>query len=481
MNIKSPTNIFYTLFFSTLGGIICSFLITNNTTLLIAGVLVALVTTIGYSFFYQVQKGLFFMLLLLGYLFGVSRVYFTTQTFETHIPQGVRIGTIITNPIDKSYGQSFVLRTQKKEYVLVRTTGKTTFSYGDRVQTDITCTPPKSFETDLGTVFNYPNYLKKDHVYSVCKPKSIFVITQTQSLQKYLYTLSNTIGTYIQDTFSKPHSDFIGGVLVGDKTTIDNAIRNDFIKTGTIHIIALSGYNIAIIALFFERVFRLFLKRKQALIVSGISIMLFVSMTGFSSSAIRAGMMALIVIYAGLSYQKYNPLRALLVASYLMIVYNPYYLLYDSSFHLSFLATYGIIVCTPFFEKRMKRIPRFLTVMISTTLGAYVLTFPYVLYFFQGISYSSIFINIVIAPLIPIFMFLGFLSLLVSSLFSFGGFFVGLTEGVSNLILSLIHFFASFSVGYKTLSIHVFWFIFLYMLIFIGIYYFQKVDLEKEI
>ena len=481
MNIKSPTNIFYTFFFSTLAGIVLSFLIPDTQTLFVVGIIFIIAATLVYSFLYHVQRGIFFIVVVLGCAVGFSRVYFVAHSFSTDIVQGVRTGTIITNPIQKQYGQSFVLKTDKKEHVLVRTSGKTEFTYGDRVQADLVCTPPKPFETDLGTVFNYPNYLKKDHIYSVCKPKNIFTVREINSLQKKLYILSNTIGAYIQDTFSKPHSDFIGGVLVGDKTTLDAQIRNDFIKTGTIHIVALSGYNIAIIALFFERVFRLFLKRKQTLLVCGISIVLFVAMTGFSSSAVRAGLMALIVIYAGLSYQKYDPLRALLVASYLMVLYNPHYLLYDSSFHLSFLATYGIIVCTPILERRMKPVPRFLAIMISTTLGAYILTFPYVLYFFQGISYVSIFINIVIAPLIPLFMFAGFLSLAVSALFSFGGFFVAITEGISEMILSLIHFFASFSLSYETVQIHLVWCLFLYILVFAGIYYLKKVDLEKEI
>lgn len=481
MNIKSPTNVFYSIFFATFVGIFFSVVIENIFILVVVAFLSIFITVFILSSLFHIQRIFFFLLLCLGVCVGILRMEYVTKNHVQNIPQGVRRGTIITNPIEKTYGQFFVLKTDKKETVLVRTYSKTPFLYGDRIQANLECESPKDFETELGTLFNYKNYLKKDYIYSVCTTKTLFVVKHQPSIQQKLYIFSDMLGHFIQNTFSKPHSDFIGGVLVGDKTTIDMSIRNDFIKTGTIHIIALSGYNIAIVALFFDRFLRVFLKRKQTLIFSALGVIAFVAMTGFSSSALRAGLMALIVIYAGLSYQKYNPLRALLVASWCMIIYNPHYLIYDSSFHLSFLATFGIIIYTPIFEKKMKRLPKFLTTIIATTLAAYILTFPYVLYFFQGVSYVSILANIIIAPLIPILMFAGFFSLLIESVFSFGGVFTMITEKISDTILSIIHFFASFSFSYQTIQIHYLWCILLYIIIVLPLWYMKKVDLEKEI
>ena len=115
-------------------------------------------------------------------------------------------------------------------------------------------------------------------------------------------------------------------------------------------------------------------------------IVLFVVMTGLQSSAIRAGIMALIGLFARGKGRTYDAFRALVLAGFLMILYDPKYLVYDVSFQLSFLATLGILFATPVLEQKFARVPKkFLYVIplreaMSVTLGAQLGVLPFILY-----------------------------------------------------------------------------------------------------
>lgn len=398
------------------------------------------------------------------------------RNYSTTLPGHQITGRIINNPADKSYGQAFTLMTEREQKLLIRSSSEDRFVYNDMVKMEVDCERPKNFETDLGSTFDYVTYLKKDHIYYICETSTIRLLYHDKSILEKLYQFSNFLGSQIEYVFKSPHNAFVGGVLVGDKTNIPNDIRNDFIKTGTIHILALSGYNIAIVALFFQYIFIRLFRKRAALVLSGLSVLVFVAMTGFMASAIRAGLMAIIVIYAQLTYQKYSPLRALLVVSYLMILYDPFYLLYDSSFHLSFLATFGVVAMSPTIHAYLDKIPtQFLRATVSTTLGAYIMTFPYLMHFFSGLSLVGIIANIIILPFIPLFMFTSAVAL-GTSFISFPLAFVPsvVTEYLSQGILSIIHLFARVPLGYIPISISGLWCIVLYVLIFWVFYKLQK-------
>jgi competence protein ComEC len=407
-----------------------------------------------------------------------------SNNYKKDVPIGIRRGTIVTNPAQTSYGQSFLFKTTQNEKVLVRYSGNDFLEYGNILTIHLKCSRPKNFETDLGSTFDYARYLKKDHVYSICSASTSIYNGSEYVLQQYMYRFAHILGRQIDILFGTPHSDFIGGILVGDKNSIPNDIRNDFIKTGTIHILALSGYNIAIVALFFQRFFSFFLNKRGALFFAGLSVVLFVAMTGFSASAIRAGIMAVVVIISQWSYQKYNPLRALFFASLLMILYDPFYLVYDTSFHLSFLATFGIIMYTPVFEKLFKKVTsKPLRTAITTTISAYIVTFPYLLFFFKGVSIIGILVNIIVVPIIPLVMLTSSGALLMSTVsVSFAGLASYLSEFTSGVILKTVSVFASIPYGYINASIPVWVCFLLYATIFYWMYDIgKKVDLQKEV
>jgi competence protein ComEC len=138
----------------------------------------------------------------------------------------------------------------------------------------------------------------------------------------------------------------LAGILIGAKENLSEKMLEDFRKTGVIHIVVLSGFNLSILAEFIIILLSVF-GRKISAIFGSISIILFAIMTGASATIVRASLMALLIILAKSFGRQTEALKLLFVAGFLMLVNNPMLLLYDPSFQLSFLATLGLIILAP--------------------------------------------------------------------------------------------------------------------------------------
>ncbi len=209
----------------------------------------------------------------------------------------------------------------------------------------------------------------------------------------------------------EPESLLMGGLVLGEKSSFSESLRQSFIDTGTIHIVALSGYNITIVAEWIMKLFSSF--PKNIGLGAGIfSVLLFVLMTGGSSTTIRAGIMASLALFARLIGRNYDVTRALILAGVVMILVNPFVLVFDVSFQLSFIATIAVIFFTPKVEKYFLWItPRFgLRDIISVTCAAYIFVMPFILYKMGNLSLVALPANILILPFIPLTMILGFLT-----------------------------------------------------------------------
>ncbi len=112
------------------------------------------------------------------------------------------------------------------------------------------------------------------------------------------------------------------------------------------------------------------------------AIILFIVMTGASSTAIRAGIMAILALVARATGRNYDVGRALILAAVSMIAINPFLLCYDVSFELSFLVTIAVIFLAPRIEKYFLWVPDHFQMrdIASVTVAAYIFVFPFILY-----------------------------------------------------------------------------------------------------
>jgi len=177
--------------------------------------------------------------------------------------------------------------------------------------------------------------------------------------------------------------------------------------------VALSGYNISVIALAIMFVLGYFtVSRDISFWISLLTIVMFVLMTGASPSVMRAAVMGILVLIARREGRMYTAKNALVFAGAIMVFLNPKILRFDAGFQLSFLATLGLILIYPKLEEKLKNTPELFGIKkaFMATLSAQIFVLPLIFYQFGTISWISSIVNILILPAVPIAMFLGFLG-----------------------------------------------------------------------
>jgi competence protein ComEC len=179
------------------------------------------------------------------------------------------------------------------------------------------------------------------------------------------------------------------------------------------HIVAVSGYNITIIAeyLMWLLIFG-GLWRKQAFYVAVVAIGLFVLMIGLPASAVRAGIMGTLLLWAMKNGRLANAQNAIIFAASVMLIFNPLLLRYDVGFQLSFLATLGIVYVYPILEDYLMQKNKFSGIweILLLTLAAQAFVLPIILINFERLSLISPLANLLVLPIIPLTMLLGFFA-----------------------------------------------------------------------
>ncbi len=214
--------------------------------------------------------------------------------------------------------------------------------------------------------------------------------------------------------FPKDESGLLVGILYGDKQ-LPPDLKAVFRKIGTSHIMAVSGSNVTIvIGCLLGPLLWVGLGRRTAYIVASIGIFLFVLLALPSASVTRAAFMGWLMLSAPMVGRLVDFNRLLLIAAVAYAWWQPWALLYDPSYALSFLAmiglgTFGRLIG----DKLEKRLPSPLfREIIASNIGATLLTTPYGLWGFQQVSLIGIFANLAILPWIPWTMAFGAVALL---------------------------------------------------------------------
>ncbi|MFA6585894.1 MAG: ComEC/Rec2 family competence protein [Candidatus Paceibacterota bacterium] len=306
-----------------------------------------------------------------------------------------------------------VLGGKDKTQILISTNLDQEFKYGDEINFEGILKKPENFVTDQGKEFDYVNYLRKDGVFYVMTYPKIEVLSSGNGnlVKSSLFYIKEKFLEKMNLVIREPESLLMSGLILGEKSAFDASLRKSFVDTGTIHIVALSGYNVTIVAEWIMKLFSSF--PKNIGIGAGIfSILLFIIMTGGSSTAVRAGIMATLALTARLIGRNYDVSRALMLAGVSMILINPFILRYDVSFQLSFIATVAVIFYTPRIEKYfLWATSRFgLRDIVSVTCACYIFVLPFILYKMGNLSLVALPANILILPFIPFTMILGFLT-----------------------------------------------------------------------
>lgn len=212
----------------------------------------------------------------------------------------------------------------------------------------------------------------------------------------------------------QPQASFLAGILLGTREDLPKSFKENLIKTGTIHVVVVSGYNIAVVGGFLASLSK-FLNRRLASVLAITGIVFYTLLVGADPPAARAAIMGSLAFFAVLTGRQRFSFFSLLLAGFVMLIAQPS-VLANISFQLSFMATAGIIFFHRLIYSYVKRLPEPINEDLATTISAQVLVIPIIFYHFGSISLLSPIVNSLVLWVIPLATILGFAFLAISFL-----------------------------------------------------------------
>jgi competence protein ComEC len=399
--------------------------------------LTLLISFVSIGLFYFVEKKYKYLpLLIFVSFFSLCLASFSLFIFENKKEQNQELlygqkvsfeASIDEYPTFRESGFLYVLKPEDPEKlflsphtrILYKGSSADVYNFGEKVSVHGVLQKP--YEKDKkgdDSPFSYGKFLAKDNIFFTVEYGSLTFLSEGEmSFEGYLYQIRDFLKKPIEKNIQGDEGGLTLGVLLGEKKSLSAETEEMFLYVGLSHIVVLSGYNISILAEYFLKIFG-FLGMGASSFLTGGFLLLFVIMVGGGATAWRAFLMTAILLFARKTGNLYSALQALLWAGFGMSLMNPYMAAYDPSFHLSFLATLGILLYGPFLKKFVQKfLPSdFFSEILSTTYAASLFVAPYLLFWMHKISFVSLFSNTVILPLVPILMFAGVLFVLLSLL-----------------------------------------------------------------
>ena len=278
------------------------------------------------------------------------------------------------------------------------------------------------FKAGNPSQFDYGNYLRNFDVYSVfygkqnVKPKKMNVeLTRKEKSLQWINDYREKIISIHSNYLASPNLEILGGIVFGDDAVSPpENIKQSFINSGLLHILAASGMNVAFIFSFFFFFLKLLRVNYKANISIGIVMILIYSlMTGLGASVIRATFMLVFVLIGKLIDRDAHSISLLAFVAFLMLLYNPMYI-NDVGFQLSFIVTFGLLVMTPHLMKFKNRFLDYIVGTVSIPIIAQLWVIPIQVFYFNNISLYSVFANIMSVPILSVISFGGFISSLIA-------------------------------------------------------------------
>jgi competence protein ComEC len=325
-----------------------------------------------------------------------------------------------TSELDAGRGPSKV-----RGLLLARVSANQDFHYGEilRLRGELR-TPPSDED------FSYRDYLARQGIRSYMPRADATVLPGRggNPVFRLIYALKEVSLKNVYRLFVDPEASLLAGILLGVDTGLPARLEQAFNDTGTSHIIAISGFNIAVIAGVFAFLFNRLLGARRGALAALAGITFYTFFVGADPSVVRAAIMGAVALLAVQVGRRQIGVNTLAFVAALMAAWNPM-VLWDVGFQLSVLATLGLILYGGAFmqaargfidrhlrDSEARALASGVSQFVVLTFAAQLTTLPIVAYHFKQISLVSPIANAFIVPAQPAVMVLGGLALVVSLL-----------------------------------------------------------------
>ena len=361
-------------------------------------------------------------------------------------------GKVITEPIQKNEKQQFILEVYnvdgkdiKKEKTLVYASTAYNIEYGDIVFVSGKLNVPE--KPIFPYIFDYNLYLQRENIYTIFYQQNFELIEkQPSKIKQISLKVKNNIERKIDNFFNPSVSSVLKSMITGNKSSLDKDIKEDFINTGLIHILVISGLHIGFCAVIFMFCFKLLgLKLNYIYILTIPALFFYVLLTGANPPAIRAAIMLSCLLVALMLNREPLIYNALALSALVILIFNPQSL-FTASFQLSFLATFGLLYLYPKFSMCFGKIKnkyiKYVWDIACVTISAQIALIPLLVFYFGKISMVSFILNLIIVPVIPVIISLFF----VFYISTFVSYYVSLAV---SLLLSYLLKFILYVINYS--------------------------------
>jgi len=351
-------------------------------------------------------------------------------------------GTIESEPVRQEKKATFVLRTEilkqtdrvdlKQRRILATLRGLNARSdlsilrCGSSIVGRATV-EPFPFQRNPGE-FDYGRYLTLNDIQGVATiaAREDFVVTKESAFtgfNAFVGSMQRTLYGLIDHYYLPEQASFLKGVILGYRADLSNEIKQSFMNTGTIHILAVSGSNVAVIVLIMYSMFG-FLRMPKKLVGGAtiIGVVIFMLITGASPSVVRATIMAIVLLVGTMLERKTDIYNSLSVAAAIILLWDTN-ALFDVGFQLSFAAVVSIVYIYPILAKLINLIPErfeeikaidYVLKLFAVSLAAQMGTLPFTAYYFGRVSIVALLANLIVVPLSGLNVLLGVATVALS-------------------------------------------------------------------
>lgn len=343
--------------------------------------------------------------------------------------------------------------------------------------------------------FDYANYLKNHKTFSTFYVENDgwkVLVAEKTLWQNFLQRLSNKrsdILTLHSKHLKSPNLEILGGIVFGDDAINPPIeIKNSFINSGLLHILAASGMNVSIIfGIWFFIGVRLRLHYRVVIVVGALLVAFYTLMTGMGPSVLRAALMIEFVLLGKLIDRDSNSIALIFFVAFLMLLYNPA-MINDVGFQLSFVVTFALMFyCPPLLDKIKNKVKNFLSGAVLIPFIAQLFAAPIQMYYFNTFALYSVVANFLITPFIVVISFFGFVCSIFAMLLwgtianKICMFFDLLLNPFISILVKISDYFSNLPNSLLTTTLPSFFQLILYYSILLLIGFVLRVFLEKDI
>lgn len=363
-----------------------------------------------------------FLLALLFFGFGIARYNFSfppRDDISSLSGETVTIeGFVAGHPDVRIDGVRYVIRTPRGR-ILVKNHLYPRYRYGDILRLQCDLRRPTPIDID-GQTFRYDLYLARFGIYATCQYPMVETlgVEPNTTMFQWIFSLKEKIHVRVTDLWPEPFASFMAGLLYGYRGGLGE-LEQTFIDAGIIHIVAISGFNIALIVSAFLAIGPYFRVRRQHMFfIVTMLLFIFVIFTGASASVIRAAVMGFLVLLSKQVGRLSRPLNLIVFAAGVMVLANPRILFWDIGFQLSFASLFGILYISPRLAHIARHIPDIFGFKETAllTVSATLSTLPFILFYFGRVSFVAPIVNVLVLWIIPWLMAFGFTAIVTSFL-----------------------------------------------------------------